>query len=210
MGFLARGLRSGRLSAFRAERRFHICSWSKRDKTRERERERRHEGNTRTRWLYARACKNLQPSAAGKRLVRTSDTPASFVRGAGRTLDRSSPIRLEDPSHTQQPIAGREHCRLFEDMDGSCPSLSMAWAFSLWCLLWRLLALDVGVHGQTEIQDTFCNGRGIINSNLTCSCFSGFCGPNCSLSESYVYRTISHRREWSLQHCGCVDYVLYI
>lgn len=72
----------------------------------------------------------------------------------------------------------------------------MAWAFSLWCLLWRLLAIDVKVHGQTEIQDTFCNGRGMINSNLTCSCFSGFRGPDCSLSESYayVYRTVSKRR----------------
>ncbi|CAB1097259.1 unnamed protein product [Ectocarpus sp. CCAP 1310/34] len=64
----------------------------------------------------------------------------------------------------------------------------MAWGFSLWCLLWRLLALDVGVHGQTEIQDTFCNGRGIINSNLTCSCFSGFRGPDCSLKRCPVGR----------------------
>ena len=74
-------------------------------------------------------------------------------------------------------------------MDGLYPRRPMIWAPALGCLLWRLLPLlalvDYGAVGQTEIQATFCNGRGLINSNLTCSCFSGFRGPDCSLSESY-------------------------
>ncbi|CAM9624433.1 unnamed protein product, partial [Sphacelaria rigidula] len=33
-----------------------------------------------------------------------------------------------------------------------------------------------------------CSGRGLINSNLTCSCFSGFRGPDCSLRACPVGR----------------------
>ncbi|CAM9471330.1 unnamed protein product, partial [Hapterophycus canaliculatus] len=70
------------------------------------------------------------------------------------------------------------------------PRSSKIWAPAFGCLLWRLflLFLGSGVAGQTEIQDTFCNGRGMINSNLTCSCFSGFRGPDCSLKNCPVGR----------------------
>ncbi|CAM9386537.1 unnamed protein product [Pylaiella littoralis] len=82
---------------------------------------------------------------------------------------------------------------------GACRRPSTIWASALaHCLLWRLLPpllfcvvlLDFGfrVNGQTEIQETFCNGRGMINSNLTCSCFSGFRGPDCSLKACPVGR----------------------
>lgn len=82
-------------------------------------------------------------------------------------------------------------------MGGLCPRPSMIWAPALGCLLWRLLPLllalvDFGAFGQTEIQATFCNGRGMINSNLTCSCFSGFRGPDCSLSESSLQERETH------------------
>lgn len=42
----------------------------------------------------------------------------------------------------------------------------------------------LGVLGQTDLLESFCSGRGLINSNLTCSCFTGFRGPDCSLSKS--------------------------
>lgn len=83
----------------------------------------------------------------------------------------------------------------FDDMlRGGCrrPSMSCLASALAQCMLRILLPpllsavlldFDFGVNGQTEIQETFCNGRGLINSNLTCSCFSGFRGPDCSLSE---------------------------
>ena len=62
-------------------------------------------------------------------------------------------------------------------------------ASTLGCLTWILLSVVFGIIigifglGQGKIQETFCSGQGMINGNLTCSCFSGFRGPDCSLSE---------------------------
>lgn len=85
-------------------------------------------------------------------------------------------------------------------MNGPRPRPSKIWAPAFGCLLLRLflLLLGPGVAGQTEIQDTFCNGRGVTNSNLTCSCFSGFRGPDCSLSEC-VQRALPGRKHQRLR-----------
>ncbi|CAM9905601.1 unnamed protein product, partial [Discosporangium mesarthrocarpum] len=36
------------------------------------------------------------------------------------------------------------------------------------------------IRAQSELQATLCSGRGFIHPNLTCSCFSGFQGADCS------------------------------
>ncbi|CAM9210082.1 unnamed protein product, partial [Laminaria digitata] len=69
------------------------------------------------------------------------------------------------------------------------PPTAAVWASALgYYFLWGslLLGLSTDVLGQTPDEDvvvpqTFCNGQGLINSNLTCSCLSGFRGPDCSL-----------------------------
>lgn len=54
-----------------------------------------------------------------------------------------------------------------------------------WMLLLLILLDMTGIRILGAAQDeTFCGGRGMINANLTCSCFNGFRGPDCSLSET--------------------------
>lgn len=136
---------------------------------------------------------------------RSMDTGTTHSQPQG-ILDLANPFpRIENRFAAQQSapasVLTQQQSRVYvymvwlDDMcGGACRRPSTIWASALaHCLLWRLLPpllfcvvlLDFGfkVNGQTEIQETFCNGRGMINSNLTCSCFSGFRGPDCSLSE---------------------------
>ncbi|CAM9453786.1 unnamed protein product [Choristocarpus tenellus] len=59
-------------------------------------------------------------------------------------------------------------------------------SFSL-CALW---AIFIGINAQTDLLAP-CSGRGLIHANLTCSCFSGFEGADCSL------RSCPSGRAWS-------------
>lgn len=62
-----------------------------------------------------------------------------------------------------------------------------------WMFLFLILLDTAGIRILGAAQDeTFCGGRGMINANLTCSCFNGFRGPDCSLSETY-YETCMYR-----------------
>lgn len=103
--------------------------------------------------------------------TRSFDTPHQSFSEEGQMAPRSGHVLLSVRWIRVPPLVHWFSSSI-------CPSALLLLVSVAYCSIWC-----VHVLAQTDLLENFCSGRGIINSNLTCSCFSGFRGPDCSLRE---------------------------